>query len=124
MANSKAEDPTSNKGNFAFPPQTVYKCDGTELQSNKESSNSLPPISTSSPAFSDFSPFSRKKFCTPQVTQFLEGPTPPPLIREGGGGSNYVNYDSSLNLSVSVKVIPKFLIQPSVNASNRCARGN
>ena len=36
--------------------------------------------------------------------------------------SNNLNYDSSLSLSVSVKVIPKFLIQPSVIASNRCVR--
>ena len=36
--------------------------------------------------------------------------------------SNYLNYDSSLSLSVLVKVIPKFLIQPSVTASNRCVR--
>ena len=32
--------------------------------------------------------------------------------------SNNLIYDSSLSLSVSVKVIPKFLIQPSVIASN------
>ena len=32
--------------------------------------------------------------------------------------SNNLNFDSSLSLSVSVKVIPKFLIQPSVIASN------
>ena len=31
--------------------------------------------------------------------------------------SNNLIYDSSLSLSVSVKVIPKFLIQPSVIAS-------
>ena len=37
--------------------------------------------------------------------------------------SNNLNYDSSLSLSVSVKVIPKFLIQPSAIASNRCVRG-
>ena len=37
--------------------------------------------------------------------------------------TNNLNYDSSLSLSVSVKVIPKFLIQPSVIASNRCVRG-
>ena len=37
--------------------------------------------------------------------------------------SNNLNCDSSLSLSVSVKVIPKFLIQPSVIASNRCVRG-
>ena len=32
--------------------------------------------------------------------------------------SNNINYDSILSLSVSVKFIPKFLIQPSVVASN------
>ena len=32
--------------------------------------------------------------------------------------SNNLNYDSSLSLPVSVKVIPKFKIQPSVIASN------
>ena len=37
--------------------------------------------------------------------------------------SNNLNYDSSLSLSVSVKVIPKFLIQPSVIASKQCVRG-
>ena len=36
--------------------------------------------------------------------------------------SNNVNYDSSISLSVSVKVIPKLLIQPSVIASNGCVR--
>ena len=35
--------------------------------------------------------------------------------------SNNFNYDSSLSLSVSV--IPKFLIQPNVIASNQCVRG-
>ena len=37
--------------------------------------------------------------------------------------SNNLNYDSSLSLSVSVEVIPKFLIQPCAIASNRCVRG-
>ena len=37
--------------------------------------------------------------------------------------SNNLNYDSSPSLSVSVKVIPKFLIHPSAIASNRCVRG-
>ena len=31
---------------------------------------------------------------------------------------NNLNYDSSLSLSVSVKVIPKFIIQPGVIAPN------
>ena len=38
-----------------------------------------PSISTSTPPFSGLSPLSSKKFHTapsPQVTQFLEGPTP------------------------------------------------
>ena len=34
-------------------------------------------------------PLCSKKFCTPQVTQFLEGPTPAPFIR-WARGSNYV----------------------------------
>ena len=37
--------------------------------------------------------------------------------------SNKLNYNSSLSLSVSVKVISKFLIQPSVIASNRRVAG-
>ena len=37
--------------------------------------------------------------------------------------NNNLNYDSNLSLSVSVKVIPKFLIQPSVIPSNQCGRG-
>ena len=36
---------------------------------------------------------------------------------------NNLSYDSSLSLSVSVKVIPKYLIQPSAIASNRYVRG-
>ena len=40
----------------------------------------------------------------------------------GCAASNNLNYDSSLSLSDSVKVIPKFLIQPSVIASKRCVR--
>ena len=36
--------------------------------------------------------------------------------------SNNLNYDSSLSLSVSAKVIPKFLIQGSVVASDQCFR--
>ena len=41
--------------------------------------------------FPGLSPFSSKMFGTPpQVTQFLEGPTPPPLIR--GKGFNYEHH--------------------------------
>ena len=40
------------------------------------------------------------------------------LKNSGCAVSNNLNYDSSFSLSVSVKVIPKFLIQPSVIASN------
>ena len=42
-----------------------------------------PHISTATPLF---------RCGTPQVTQFLEGPTPPSpttLFKKGGGGSNY-----------------------------------
>ena len=48
-------------------------------------------INSPSPAFLGLSPLSSKIFGTPQVTRFLEGPTPaPPLIRGGGvGRSNY-----------------------------------
>ena len=45
------------------------------------------------------------------------------LKNSGCAVSNNLNYDSSFSLSVSVKVIPKFLIQPSVIASNWCGRG-
>ena len=41
----------------------------------------------------------------------------------GRAVSNNLSYDSSLSLSVSVKVIPKYLIQPSAIASNRYVRG-
>ena len=44
-----------------------------------------PPISTSTPAFQGCPPFLAKFLAPPQVTQFLEGPTPP-LIRGRGGG--------------------------------------
>ena len=37
--------------------------------------------------------------------------------------SNKLNYDSSLSLSLSAEVIPKFLTQPSVIASNQCVWG-
>ena len=37
--------------------------------------------------------------------------------------SNNLNYNSGLSFSVSIKVIPKFLIQPSAIASNRGVRG-
>ena len=65
--------------NFTFPLHTVnasYKKVAT------------PPISTSTPTpFSGLSPLSTKIFGTPtQMTQFLEGPTPPFLLikaREG-----------------------------------------
>ena len=44
------------------------------------------PISKSMHPFSGLSPLFRKKFHTsPQVTQFLEGLTPPPPLIRGGG---------------------------------------
>ena len=51
-------------------------------------------INPTPPLFSELSALSSKSFGTPQVTQFLEGPTPPylpppfsPLIRSGGGSN-------------------------------------
>ena len=45
----------------------------------------LPFLHQLSPPFSGLSPLSSKKNCTPpQVTQFLEGPTPHPPLKEGG----------------------------------------
>ena len=46
------------------------------------------------------------------------------LKGSGCAVSNNLNYDSSLGLLVSVKVIPKFLIQTSVIASKQCVRGS
>ena len=62
-----------NKGNFTFPTHIHY-------------TNCNPP-------FQGYPPFLAKFLEHPQVTQFLEGRTPTPLITGGrgvGGGSNYV----------------------------------
>ena len=48
----------------------------------------------------------------------------PEFKSSGCAVSNNLNYDSSLSLSVSVKVIPKFLIQPSAIASDHVLGGN
>ena len=72
----KTEDPKSNKGNLTFPPHTVNM---TELNC-KVIENGYPSPSP----FLGLSLLSSKKIVSPpppQVTQFLEGPTPPPLIR-------------------------------------------
>ena len=44
----------------------------------------LPPISTSNPPFHGYPPFLAKLLLPPQVTQFLEVPTP--HFHKGGGG--------------------------------------
>ena len=68
------------------------KCKNTvnaiELQSNKKVAT---PHFYIKPRFSELSPLSSKFFGTPlpQVTQFLEGPTPPLAFNKGGGVSNY-----------------------------------
>ena len=41
------------------------------------------------PPFQFYPPFLVKNFEPPQVTQFLEGRTPPPPFKKGPGGSNY-----------------------------------
>ena len=46
-----------------------------------------PPFVHQRPLFRSISPFKQKISYPPQVTQFLEGPTPQPPW--GGGGSNY-----------------------------------
>ena len=43
-----------------------------------------PPISTSTPTFQVYPPIVAKILYSAQVTQFLEGPTPP--FNKGGGG--------------------------------------
>ena len=49
-----------------------------------------PPISTSTPPFQVYPPFLAKNFVPPpQVTQFLESPTPPPPFNKGGGGEGF-----------------------------------
>ena len=63
-----------------------------ELESNKKSGN--PPISTLTPPFSGLSPLSSKKFQTPQVTQFLEGP----LIRGRGVPTMYGHVNLAENI--------------------------
>ena len=66
----KTEEPKYNKGNFTPPnPLTHSKC-------NWNFYTNPPP-----PPFSELSPLSKKIFDTPQVIQFLEGPTP---LWEGG----------------------------------------
>ena len=51
-----------------------------------------PPISASNTLpLSGLSPFLAKIFVPLHVTQFLEGPTPLPFNKWGGGGSNYVS---------------------------------
>ena len=52
-----------------------------------------------------------------------KGNTEQLLKGSGCAVSNNLNYDSSLSLLVSVKVIPKYLIQTSVIASKQCVRG-
>ena len=64
------------------------------------------------PPFQCYPPFLAKFLVTPQVTQFFEGPTPPPLIR-GRGGSNYVygakipliNWDVDVNNIIISKLV-------------------
>ena len=56
-----------------------------------------------------------------QVTREIKGTLE--FKSSGCAVSNNLNYDSSLSMSASVKVIPKLLIQRSVIASNRCVRG-
>ena len=63
------------------------------------------------PDFSGLSPLSRKKFRTPplQVTQFLEGPTPPspPLIRRGGGGLTMKLPNKNDNNKTKIQLLDK-----------------
>ena len=78
----KTEDLKSNKGNLTFLPHTVNVI---ELNC-KIIKNVAPP-----PPFSGLSPpFLEKNFVPPpqQVTQYLEGLTPPPF-NKGERGSNY-----------------------------------
>ena len=55
-----------------------------------------PPISISIPPFSRLSPLSSKIFASTQVTQFLEGPNPPPPtpFNKRGVVSNYESFQT------------------------------
>ena len=65
--------------------------------------------------FLGLSPLSSKKFCTPQVTQFLEGPTPAPFIRWGKGVQLCLCIHCIL-LSKQKLPIPKFTWKNAKNA--------
>ena len=59
----------------------------------KTSGTPPPPLFYINPPFSGLTPLSSKKFRPPpQVTEFLEGPTPSfnKRVERGGRGSNYV----------------------------------
>ena len=77
----KTEDSKCNKPNFTFSPHTQL------LQLNCKIIKNVvtPTISTATPPpLSGLSPLSSKFLVSPpQVTQFLEGPTPPPPFIKG-----------------------------------------
>ena len=73
----QTEDPKSDEGNLIFPTHTLNVI---ELNCKIIKKVATPHFYIN-PPISSLSPLSWKKFRT---TQFLEGPTPPPLIRGGG----------------------------------------
>ena len=81
----KTEDPKSNKGNLTFPPNTVNVNELNCKVIKKVATPSPSPNFYINPSFSGLSPLSRKNAIAPQVTKYLEGPTPP-FNKEGGGG--------------------------------------
>ena len=58
------------------------------------------------PPFMRVIPFSCKIFGPPQVTQFLEGPTPSPLIRKGGSNCSTVwGIDNFMMICIIILII-------------------
>ena len=78
--NYQNEKPKCNKGNLLLP--LTHTVNAIELQSNKKLAISPPPfLHQPPPPLFRVIPISTKIFGTPppQVTQFLEGPTPTPF---------------------------------------------
>ena len=72
----KTDDLKSNKGNLTFPPHTVNVI---ELNCKVIKKVATPSIFTSTPPpppLQVYPPFLGKILYPPQVTKFLEGPTP------------------------------------------------
>ena len=72
-----------------------------------------PPISTSIPPFQVYPLFLAKNFIPPQVTQFLEGPTPP-LIVEGWGFQLWIYVLLPRIRSSNLANVPSILLCPAI----------